>query len=114
MRRTCALLACGILTLVLAVPAFADDTPWCGNYAGKKGCAKSGDGGIGVGVGKHGGGHKGEGVGGAGGGPQYQYEFVLTCPTNSPDGPNDPCPPATQSCGRPNLFHYWLYRRPVG
>jgi hypothetical protein len=37
---------------------------------------------------------------------------VLTCPTNSPGGLNDPCG-AVDSCAQPNQFRYWLYRRPL-
>jgi hypothetical protein len=50
---------------------------------------------------------------GAGAADPYQYIYVLTCPTNGPDGPNDPCGPATSSCGNPNLYNYWLFRRPI-
>src|SRR4051812_30393263 len=99
-------LVIGLLLPVSCVTARAQgqDPPECIGYLGSETSASPGPGGgIGVGVGK-GGGHKGGGVGG-GSGQQYDYEFVLTCPTNGPDGPNDPCPPATQSCGNPNLYH---------
>lgn len=100
------------LVLAFPVPASAEDLPpGCSTWQLTEACLGPGDGGIGVGVGKVGG-HHGGGVGGGDGQP-YQYEFVLTCPTNGPDGPNDPCGPASTICGQRGLLNYWLFRRPI-
>ncbi|MFL6240543.1 MAG: PKD domain-containing protein [Actinomycetes bacterium] len=103
---------CSVFVILAQVnTALASQPPECIGYLGTKTCAGGGDGGFGVGVGRGPWHRSGKLVGQ--GGQLYGYEFVLTCPTNNPNGRNDPCGPATGSCGSPNLFRYWLFRRPV-
>jgi hypothetical protein len=90
--------------------AWAKGAPECLGYLGSKTCTGSGSGGIGVGVGKGGRHH---GPGGGDSGPQYDYVYVMTCFGNGPDGPNNPCGVAITSCGVPNQYRYWVYRRLV-
>jgi hypothetical protein len=101
----------------MTAPAFATGDH-CHQVLGDDACATNGTGGIDVGVGNEGGGSNGGpgvdvGVGSGSDGPTYEYRWVLTCPTNTATGINEPCTQALTSCPDTGDIRYWVFRRVV-